>query len=60
MVGYLAIMDLTRASEVVTSRTYDALFGLIFVSILYLLIGYLGNLLLSLLGREKHLGGEGK
>ena len=60
IVGYLAIMDLTRASEVVTSRTYDAFFGLIFVSILYLLIGYLGNLLLNLLGRKKHLGGEGK
>ena len=60
VVGYLAIMDLTRASEVVTSRTYDALFGLIFVSVLYLLIGYLGNLLLSLLGREKHLGGNSK
>ena len=60
VVGYLAIMDLTRASEVVTSRTYDALFGLIFVSVLYLLIGYLGNLMLSLLGREKHLGGDSK
>ena len=60
VVGYLAIMDLTRASEVVTSRTYDALFGLIIVSILYLLIGYVGNLLLNLLGRQKHLGGEDK
>lgn len=60
IVGYLAIMDLTRASEIVTSRTYDALFGLIFVSVLYLLIGYLGNMMLSLLGREKHLGGNSK
>ena len=60
IVGYLAIMDLTRASEIVTSRTYDALFGLIFISIIYLLIGYLGNLLLNLLGKKKHLGGEGK
>ena len=60
VVGYLAIMDLTRASEVVTSRTYDALFGLIFVSVLYLIIGYLGHLLLNLLGRKKHLGGESK
>lgn len=59
VVGYLAIMDLTRASEIVTSRTYDALFGLIFVSILYLLVGFLGNTLLNLLGKKKHLGGEG-
>jgi His/Glu/Gln/Arg/opine family amino acid ABC transporter permease subunit len=58
VVGYLAVMDLTRASEVVTSRTYDALFGLIFVSVLYLLVGYLGNMLLNLLGKKKHLGGE--
>ena len=58
IVGYLAIMDLTRASDVVTSRTYDALFGLIVVSILYLLIGYLGNSLLNLLGHTKHLGGD--
>ena len=60
VVGYLAVMDLTRASEVIISRTYDALFGLIFVSILYLVVGYLGNLLLNQLGKKKHLGGEGK
>lgn len=60
IVGYLAIMDLTRASEIVTSRTYDALFGLTLVSIMYLLVGYLGNLLLNLLGKRKHLGGESK
>ena len=60
VVGYLAVMDLTRASEVVTARTYDALFGLVIVSVLYLLIGYLGNLLLNLLGKKKHLGGDGK
>lgn len=60
IVGYLAIVDLTRASDIVTSRTYDAFFGLIVISILYLLIGYLGNLLLGLLGHRKHLGGESK
>lgn len=58
IVGYLAIMDLTRASEIVTSRTLDALFGLVIISLLYLLIGYLGNLLLGLLGRRTHLGGD--
>lgn len=58
IVGYLAIMDLTRASDVVTSRTYDAIFGLVVVSVLYLFIGYLGNLLLGLLDHRKHLGGE--
>ena len=60
IVGYLAIVDLTRASDIITSRTYDAFFGLIVISILYILIGYLGNLLLRLLGHRKHLGGDSK
>ena len=60
IVGYLAIVDLTRASDIVTARTYDAFFGLIIISILYLLVGYLGNLLLGLLGHRKHLGGDDK
>ena len=58
IVGYLAIVDLTRASDIVTSRTLDAMFGLIIVAILYLLIGWLGSALLNILGHRKHLGGE--
>ena len=57
VVGYLAIMDLTRASSIITSRTMDAFFGLLCVSIIYLLIGYIGQNLLNLLGKEKHIGG---
>lgn len=57
VVGYLAIMDLTRVSSIVTSRTLDALFGLVCVSVMYLLIGYAGRSLLGLLGRRKHIGG---
>ncbi len=57
IVGYLAIMDLTRASSIITSRTLDAFFGLICVSIIYLIIGYAGRSLLGLLGRRKHIGG---
>lgn len=60
IVGYLAVMDLTRASDIVTSRTMDALFGLVVISILYLLIGWSGNVLLGILGHQKHLGGESK
>ncbi|MGN0405239.1 MAG: amino acid ABC transporter permease [Bariatricus sp.] len=60
IVGYLAVVDLTRASDIVTSRTMDALFGLIVISILYLIIGWAGNALLSLLGHQKHLGGDVK
>lgn len=57
IVGYLAIMDLTRAANIVTSRTLDAFFGLVCVSVIYLAIGYLGRFLLGLLGRRKHIGG---
>lgn len=60
IVGYLAIVDLTRASDIVSARTLNAMFGLIVISVLYLLIGWAGNSLLSLLGHQKHLGGEVK
>lgn len=58
IVGYLALMDLTRASEVVTARTLNALFGLIAISIIYMLIGYVGQRLIGLLDRRKHIGGS--
>lgn len=58
IVGYLAIVDLTRASDIVSARTLNAMFGLLVISVLYLLIGWAGNSLLSLLGHQKHLGGE--
>ena len=60
IVGYLSIMDLTRASDIVTTRTLDAMFGLISVAVLYLLIGWLGSTLLNVLAHQKHLGGEEK
>lgn len=60
IVGYLAIQDLTRASNIVTSRTLDAFFGLIVISLLYLIIGWLACGLLDILSHKKHLGGEAK
>lgn len=57
VVGYLAVMDLTKASSIVTSRTLDALFGLIVVSAIYLVLGYIVQALLGLLGKRKHIGG---
>lgn len=58
IVGYLAIMDLTRASDIVTNRTLDAFFSLIIISILYILIGKIGTMSLDLLQNKKHLGGN--
>lgn len=60
VVSSLAIQELTKASSIVTSRTLDAMFGLICISVLYLAIGYAGNAVIGLLGHTKHLGDEVK
>ena len=52
VVGYLAIVDLTRAASIISSRTMDAFFGIIFVTIVYFIIGYFAKLLLNILGRR--------
>jgi len=38
IVGFIAIQDLTRAGDIIRSRTYDAFFPLIFVAIIYLVV----------------------
>jgi His/Glu/Gln/Arg/opine family amino acid ABC transporter permease subunit len=55
LVGFLAINDLTRASQIITARTLDPYIALIISAFAYLLIGAVSNLLFSLLEREKHL-----
>jgi polar amino acid transport system substrate-binding protein len=46
IVGYIAVQDLTKASDIIRSRTFDAFFPLIMVAVLYFLISWL--LILSL------------
>ena len=41
VVGYVAVQDLTKASDIIRSRTFDAFFPLIMVAVLYLLIASL-------------------
>lgn len=41
IVGYIAIQDLTRVSDLVRSRTFDAFFPLILISIIYFLLAWL-------------------
>lgn len=38
VVGYIAVLDLTKISDLVRSRTYEAFFPLIFTAIMYFLI----------------------
>lgn len=46
IVGYIAIQDLTKMSDIIRARTFDAFFPLIMVSIIYFLIAWLlGRLL---------------
>lgn len=41
IVGYIAVQDLTKASDIIRSRTFDAFFPLIMIAILYFLIAWI-------------------
>lgn len=41
IVGYIAVQDLTKASDIIRSRTFDAFFPLVMVAIIYYLISWL-------------------
>jgi polar amino acid transport system substrate-binding protein len=40
VVGYIAVQDLTKASDIIRSRTFDAFFPLIMVAVLYFVIAW--------------------
>jgi polar amino acid transport system substrate-binding protein len=40
IVGYIAVQDLTKASDIIRSRTFDAFFPLILVAVLYFAIAW--------------------
>ncbi|ATW27840.1 ABC transporter permease subunit [Candidatus Formimonas warabiya] len=41
VVGYIAVQDLTKASDIIRSRTFDAFFPLVMVAVLYFFISWL-------------------
>ena len=41
IVGYIAVQDLTKASDIIRSRTFDAFFPLIMVAVIYLFLAWL-------------------
>lgn len=53
IVGYIAIQDLTRAGDMIRSRTFDAVIPLLIVTILYFLLVWLIGLLLKLVYPRK-------
>lgn len=52
IVGYIAIQDLTKVSDIIRSRTFDAFFPLIVISIIYLILAWLLGLLLDYLHKK--------
>lgn len=56
IVGYIAIQDLTRAGDIIRSRTYDAFFPLLFVAAIYLIVTsicvYLFKKLVRMINKE--------
>ncbi|MGI5881292.1 MAG: amino acid ABC transporter permease [Syntrophomonadaceae bacterium] len=55
LVGFLAVNDLTRASQIITSRTLDPYLSIIITAMAYLLIGAFSGMLFKLVDKEKHL-----
>lgn len=53
VVGYVAVSDLTKAGDIIRSRTYDAFFPLIIVSIIYFAIAWMAGMALRRLTKQK-------
>jgi len=52
VVGYIAVQDLTKASDIIRSRTFDAFFPLIMVAVLYFFIAWVLTQALQYLQRR--------
>lgn len=53
IVGYIAVADMTRASDLIRSRTFDAFFPLIVTAIIYFLMAWLIGMMLQSLVQQK-------
>ena len=52
VVGYIAVVDLTKASDIIRSRTFDAFFPLIVVAVIYFLLAWLLGFALDSLNKK--------
>ena len=52
IVGYIAVLDLTKMADIVRSRTYEAFFPLIAVTVIYFLISGVFKLIVSVFARQ--------
>ena len=55
IVGYIAVADMTRASDLIRSRTFDAFFPLILTAIIYFVAAWLIGLLLQSLVQRRRM-----
>lgn len=51
IVGYIAVMDMTKASDIIRARTFDAFLPLILVAVVYFVIAWFIGLLLKFLSK---------
>lgn len=51
VVGYIAIQDVTKMSDIIRSRTYEAFFPLIVTAVIYFILAWILSLILKLLLR---------
>lgn len=52
VVGYIAVQDLTKVTDLIRSRTFEAFFPLILTAVLYFLLAWCLTLLLGLVERK--------
>ena len=58
VVGYIALVDLTRAASIIAARTMDSILGLFAITIVYFIIGYIFKKLFDLMRIRKHIGDD--
>jgi polar amino acid transport system substrate-binding protein len=52
IIGYVAIMDITKTSDIIRSRTFDAFFPLLLTALIYLILSWLAGLAINALERR--------
>ena len=52
IVGYIAIQDLTKMSDIIRSRTYEAFFPLIVTAIIYFILAWIISIILNIVLRR--------
>ena len=53
IVGYIAVEDLTKVSDIIRSRTFDAFFPLLMLAIMYFILSWIFGMALDLLINKK-------